>query len=493
MIMRVVLGASTSLAVLLAALTPTPVAAGPYTVAFQTPTYSPGPGGGVSPTPRASIPAYSYMPADVPDNFTTNDWLNTGGAAGGQFCPHNPALPFDQVTNCESRKARFDCSPEQKSFQADSILFPYQNNVGHRHRGFGNTEATANPTLVDYTWLRANGSARCFGGKVNRSFYWEPDMLVEVDGLLMGLIPINVVTYYEGGEWGPPRGIDLIFGRNPADMEENTAPTSKAALKAAAAAGGVDGDIQDGFGGWACGTIGAGGTGLTAWSVGSGRQPYLVDENGNPTLNCGVNGQVVSQLGSPDCWDAVNFTSPDGRSHMARTLRVYGTFEPRCPDSYVNITSFQAHTYFRFANVEEMKKAHLSSDRMNPPGTPPDPTSSSPCRRVGPWYCPGETMHADVKLAWSWSIFKRFITSCSGAKYVGIPGEADMLPDPHECGYGRIDATAQAKVEDTPSPDGSLPSPFVVLDLELTGSDRFDVAAGASATGITSHDHGYIP
>ncbi len=155
----------------------------------------------------------------------------------------------------------------------DPILFPGQQGRSHLHVFFGNTQADYRSTAES---LKTTGNSTCRGGIVNRSAYWVPAMIDTRDG--RPIRPVNSHFYYKTGYRGIkpaqvvsfPPGFRMIAGNAlSARPQENVR--------------------------YSC-------NGVTRWQ---------------PSIPVCTSGNVEMQVIFPQCWDGVNLTSPNGRSHVA--------------------------------------------------------------------------------------------------------------------------------------------------------------------------------
>jgi hypothetical protein len=413
-------------------------------------------------------------PDDIPSNFTVTDWL------------HNPpAGQYDGPGVGAEAKARFDCEPGFDGGHNDPIVNPGQEEQSaHDHTFIGNLGAEAMPGMATYASLRADGYTTCYGGPLNRSLYWEPGMYLTRNGIEVPVKPHNLITYYgspgaldhaetaKTTRWG--RGWNVIGGFNPADPNSDIQRNE------------IAGDpnnlnwVTNGFIGWHCNTTQIGkGPGAAHPEDPNGMEPYLADASGQGTLNCATtnipgygNGVLVrAEINAPWCWDGVNPTSPDGRSHMRYPVRDgrLPSSPGVCPDHWYQIAFFNVIVEFAFKSNAEMYSAHLSSDRMDP-----NPAN---------WFRNGETMHFDFIPAWDYGtgdhpgVMVKFFQHCAGIdmhlKNSDGVTYTDLTGDPHECDFGRIDATESLFATDSPPAGYGGPDPIVNLSPDLTGTNRF--------------------
>lgn len=156
--------------------------------------------------------------------------------------------------------------------QDDPILYPGQQGRSHLHVFFGNTQTDYRSTAES---IATKGNSTCRGGIVNRSAYWVPAMIDTRDG--RPIRPRESGFYYKTGYQGVkpaqvvsfPQGFRMIAGNALSTRPQN-------------------------FVRYGC-------NGLN-W------------KNSIPVC---TSGNVEMMVIFPQCWDGVNLTSPDGRSHVA--------------------------------------------------------------------------------------------------------------------------------------------------------------------------------
>lgn len=490
--------------------------AGPWLVGQQTISYSSSHilGDG-SNSHGGEAPYYSANePTDVPTSSTIiTAWKITCsptdfGTSCGEF--------KDFANGGTEAKARFDCniSFHEKN---DPIIAPgVANGSSHDHSFFGSLGFQGHAQDITYSGLRSAGGggtnagySTCYGGPMNRTLYWEPSMIVPVNGVNAVLQPFSIVTYYicgdsisptAGSQYGPancsrwPRKLDMIFGFNMSDPTDTTGQNRVAAANAA----GGNYTYASSNGGWYCFSPAT--PSYTAYApnqVQGAHQPYINDGAGHETLNCNVTqmdgttsctlgtancGYLISgDLISEECWDGQNPTSPDGRSHMIPRIRDNVAGLNVCPDHWYLIPHFESKPEFLFKSVAEIRAAYLSSDRM------PGMTQ----------FKGGESLHADLMPAWDYGtgdspgFMLRFFQHCLGlsmhVKNSDGTTFTDLTGDAHECGFGRIDSVTNAIVTGSP-PDGLGPNPVVSLAPDQTGAKRyFPLSVGTALPSTVLH------
>lgn len=494
------------------------VCAGPWVVGQQPITYSPSHILGDGSNSRGGeAPFYTANePADIPTNPTiVNAWKITCSPSDiGTSCGE-----FKNLANGGTEaKARFDCNIAFHE-KNDPILAPgIPNGSMHDHSFFGGLGFQGHAQDITYVGLRSAGGggtnagySTCYGGPMNPTLYWEPSGIISVNGVTAVLEPFSIVTYYicgdsispAAGQYGPVncsrwgRNIDMIFGFNTSDPTDTTGHNR---ITAASVNGG-NYTYASSNGGWYCFSPAT--PSYTAYApnqMQGAHQPYINDGAGHETLNCNVTrmdgttsctlgtancGYVISgDITSGECWDGQNPTSPDGRSHIIPRIRDNTAGMNVCPDHWYLIPHFESKPEFLFKSIAEIRAFYLSSDRM------PGMTQ----------FKGGESLHADLKPAWGYgtgdnpSFMVKFFVHCNGIsmhlKNSDGVTYTDLVGDPHECGYGRIDSTTNAIVNGTP-PDGLGPNPVVNLSPDQTGSKRFfSISNGTALTNSTTlHSH----
>jgi hypothetical protein len=425
-------------------------------------------------------PAFLTMPADVPSEFDTSQWTTISGTE----------LP-DAKTAAQGgaeAKARFDCNFTGTG-TFDPILYPGQAVAGHPHTFVGNNWIVNNPTTTNYQTLRANGGANCYGGKLNRTAYWEPTVYKNVNGLTVGIKPHNLITYYACGEINPnaaghgsprtctvwPRGLNFVAGFNLFD------PTgSKYTAALAASPGYGPNGPANGRGSWNCDVPNSGnGSVATSPNPGSPSQPWLRNADGTPTLDCKPNTEIIWQVVANTCWDGKNLSSPNGRDHMSDVARKNSDNTLRCPDGWYHTVGFAVFVKFWQTGQSDYTNWWVASDRM---GT-----------NQANWYRNGESMHFDLIPAWDYGTtsnpgaFLRFVNRCLGARIDLGTGPVMPAQTPRECGFAAMGPYERAVTG--ASPDGSQPNPVVNLNLDHSGYRRYiPLKANTNLMGATIHD-----
>jgi hypothetical protein len=407
----------------------------------------------------------AYEPAAPTETVVDTDWLDTASAGNYLTGPTN------------QRKFRTQCRPS-KARQADPILGFGQFPFGHRHQFNGHANPSENDTTA---LLRANPSSTCAGGPLNATDYWEPEMLIDLStGVSAGIPPYVTTFYYVSNLKQDPleltwlrRNFGFIGGANPADYNDT------ARRNELAAAGMVyfgSPETPAGFMGWQC-MRGSDGATMTVTRVASQmksdtgaaittysrhlRAPDGSDPWGGTCTGSNAQpGVILLELQAEQCWDGHNARSPNGRDHVAYWTRTPDSAHTHiCPNNWVKVPQLQAKTEYHHAGFADYGQWYVSSDRMNPPGTPGDPSSLDPCRQTGPWFCNGSTAHFDWIYGWKGSIIDTWQRECLGISVRGVA----PTNGPAECDSGTISSAYSLKAGGT-SPDPTLTGGCSVVD-----------------------------
>jgi PKD repeat protein len=297
--------------------------------------------------------------AAVASNFQPGAYL---------YSTNSPAAGYSTPSNGDEGAFRTFCEASHMAFD-DPLIYPGQPGASHLHMFYGNTAANADST---YSSLRQSGESTCGGGKLNRSAYWHPAVLKDLGGgVIKAVKPAYATVYYKtnrglvNGTYDHthriPRGMGYVFGFN---MSNPTA--------------------SRGFAGWKCSS---GGTAVK----------YLRNWDTTATLDCAPSALLGAVMSSPQCWDGVNLTSPNGRAHMAYPI---GTgYTSSCPASHpYRLPHYDMIVWFSHNGPADYKDWYLSSDRME---------GQSSFRN-------GETMHTDWFGAWDYPIMQTWMNECNG-------------------------------------------------------------------------------
>jgi Domain of unknown function (DUF1996) len=278
---------------------PAPVAAprpAPAPVAAATPVAAPAPAPAASPAP-APTPVAAPAPAGATAAATT--YVNPALVPGRVHAGTTQRLisVTGQVAQRDAGgigASRTVCSPSHFAFD-DPLVYPGQPGRAHLHVFFGNTGLNANSTPDS---VRNSGGSTCRGGIVNRSAYWAPAMIDTTTG--RPVVPTSQnFAYYKTGYFGVrdadvkviPAGFRMIAG----DAKSQVAQTN-----------------------------------VVHYECNNGQYPSTIP-------NCG-GSEMVMAVTFPQCWDGVNLSSPDHRSHVAYPTEGRGCADPRYPVAIPQIT-----------------------------------------------------------------------------------------------------------------------------------------------------------
>jgi len=296
--------------------------------------------------------------ADIPSNFNVNDWLivQTGVSA---TC-------LSTATELEG-KLRFLCGPAHISYN-DPILYPGREGAAHLHTFFGNPGVDHNST---YARLRAGtdlsgvpnttgSESTCAGRGNNRTGYWLPTMIKPASAgfpVPKVVIPAIIQMYYHNvpsdlddyvstvgaynhyttWKMGPfPNGLQMIFGWE--HQHPIPAPYNVWARENTTGSLGLpfQGTLQD---------------------------LYTNTPGGSAVGPSGYWDNITARITSPTCWDGVNLTSANGRSHLARIFQD-GDSHAICPETHPHrIPSLTVIVSWSNNGPEDWKNWYLSVDR----------------------------------------------------------------------------------------------------------------------------------
>jgi len=257
----------------------------------------------------------------------------------------------------------------------DAILYPGRPGAAHLHTYFGNSGANASATSAS---LRNSGTSTCAGGIFNRSAYWIPAMVDAPTGRPIApsdrrensVYLSDLEIYYKKGYQGTgyldtrpfPNGLHIIAG-NPATATSPQPDSSTARTH--------------------------------YWCEGPGVFDRDKNQYGLSIPNCPAGNVLVMLVDFPQCWDGVNLTSANGRSHMA-----YGTWQPGandytrgCPATHPVGLPFVQMIVRYMSPTGGTANWRLASDNYtNGPG--------------------GYSGHADYMFAWDESAFPAVVQNC---------------------------------------------------------------------------------
>lgn len=295
----------------------------------------------------APVPAPTPMPAStglvepIPSNFDTSKELVPAWESG--------AIPVSAAPDIVGA-FRFLCTPGQVKAD-DPIVYPGQPGKSHLHRFFGNTLTDASST---YASLRAAGDSTCMS-KLNRSAYWQPEMMNGASGVP----PLFWVIYYKRypatspfcksrGEQcvAIPPGLKFIFGYDMLTGKPATGSTF-----------------------WQC----VNPDGVTVINPHSATMTQALN-------GCAVGWQLEVRSEAPECWNGTALDSANHRDHVAYMTNDPNTGQPSCDKAHAKIMPQFTLAAFWTVTADAGKWA-LSSDAM-----------------MGAE--PGRTFHSDFFAAW---------------------------------------------------------------------------------------------
>jgi len=434
-------------------------------------------------TVMGSAPADAYEPAEValPAGVNLTDWLISTGDQLTTDKVGNPKSYYKSLTDGE-RKIRITCEPSTLKTK-DNILGKGISLFGHPHQGYGMVNWDEN---TDYTSARNNPSSTCAGGPLNATNYMEPALLKPLaNGLIVSVLAQDQADYYVEGNQSDPnvdtwlrRGMQFVVGSNPKNFNDT-------ARRAAYAAGGLlypgSPVSPAGVNGWYC-VLANGSTApvtdTTAQMQGdsgvhkTGNSRYLRGPNGEDPWGGGCTGtdaapaSMTTDILAPGCWDRYNLTAPDGRGHLWYQARKSdNSVVGACPKttaggSYARVPRLEVKNIFTTTGFADYGTWYFMSDRTdyaqtvtsgctNDPTTHADSCSISPCRSTGPYFCNGETEHADYTLGWDTTdAFDQMERECLGITVRGIA----PTDGPAECNASQVDRYHGLKYGTSPNP-----------------------------------------
>jgi Domain of unknown function (DUF1996) len=153
----------------------------------------------------------------------------------------------------------------------DALVFPGVQGATHLHTYFGNTGTRFDSTAQS---IGSSGGGSCRGGALNRSAYWVPSMIDTRNG--RPLAPTLIHVYYKTGYNGIkdaaikpwPKGFRMIAG-------SSSSKVAQSQVKYSCNSGTWQGTIPD------------------------------------------CSGKLTMSVVFPQCWDGVNLSAPDNKSHVA--------------------------------------------------------------------------------------------------------------------------------------------------------------------------------
>jgi hypothetical protein len=236
----------------------------------------------------------------------------------------------------------------------DALIFPGRQNATHLHTYFGNTGARFDSTPQS---IANSGNGTCRGGLANRSAYWVPSMIDTRNG--RPLAPKLIHVYYKTGYAGI------------ADAAVKPWPAGFRMIAGNGSSTGAQPQVW-----YTCN--------------GGSRQPFI------PSCS----GTVTMDVAFPQCWDGVNLTSPDHKSHVAYPSG------GRCPASHpVPTPELSIHVNYE-TTFGDSSTWRLSSDINGSP--------------------PGSSGHADWMDGWNPAIMETWVRRVINP---GLSGGSHMLGD----------------------------------------------------------------
>ena len=268
----------------------------------------------------------------------------------------------------------------------DPLVHPGQNGAAHQHVFFGFQKTNAN-TTIDMLENTTEPST-CEGIALNQSAYWVP-ALFSADGTRIKYK--EVLFYYKSGYHipgnviqAPPKGLVMISGHDMSQPQDVVSAKYRCESWEAPLPQFDEGDPMDHI-------------------------PYLP--------KCQIGDLLEFRVVFPQCWDGVNLTSKNNRSHMSYPIpaEVPFTGTGRCPDSHpIPIPEIS----YKFA-VEVTKSTGLS-DRWY--------LSSD----MNESYPNGSSLHGDWMNGWDSDIMDLIIKNCINPGYdcgVGLLGDGTRLKE----------------------------------------------------------------
>jgi len=281
----------------------------------------------------------------------------------------------------------------------DPLVYPGQTGAAHDHVFFGFAEADAFTTIDKLE--DATEPSTCEGRALNQSAYWVPSLFSAGGTRLEFFEPL---FYYKSGYHlpadtieAPPEGLVMIAGQAMSGPQDVVSAKYRCASWEAPPPQFDEGDPMD-------------------------HVPYLPD--------CQPGDLLEFRVVFPQCWDGVNLTSEDQRSHMSYPIlaEAPNTGTGRCPDSHpVAIPEITYKFAFEVtASTGPSDTWYLSSDM----------DASQPN---------GSSLHGDWMNGWDPDIMDLIINNCINPGYdcsVGLLGDGTRLEEVDSddkgggCSYG---------------------------------------------------------
>ena len=417
-------------------------------------------------TPTGSAPADAYEPAEItPQGFTATDWYDTTDMLGTAFVVTND--------HTRERKFRLTCAQIGPILTQDFIL----GGVSHLHSPYGLQAWNGSST---YSSARFSPNSSCIGGPLFSQIYIQP-LLLKVDpktGATVGVRDQNISVYYINGQQDDPqystwdrRDRQMIIGPNPMDYNDTA---RRAVYSAAGLTYPGSPETPAGFQGFYCTLSNGGGAvvpvtltkaqlqGSTGahftnyakyfWGSGTDDDPW----GGQCKSVAGVPAVIIGGLIAPQCWNRSQLKVLNGRDHMWYAASADGNPPYACPKTTggVQFGKLPEPTFkitIAVDSAADYKGLYYSSDRMNPVGTAADPSSLDECRKVGPWFCGGSTLHADWGYGADSATFDEAQRQCLGITVRGIAPDAGNL-NGAECNAGTYARYKTLKYGVSPNP-----------------------------------------
>lgn len=268
----------------------------------------------------------------------------------------------------------------------DPLLYPENTGASHEHVFFGFPETDAFTTIA--TLENATELTTCQGGALNQAAYWAPSLFTANGTRLEVIEPL---FYYKSGYHlpadtikAPPEGLVMITGKEFSVPQDVVSAKYRCESWEAPEPQFDEGDPLD-------------------------HVPYLPD--------CQPGDLLEVRIVFPQCWDGVNLTSDDLRSHMAYPIEaeVPNVGTGRCPDSHpVAIPEISYNFAF------DVTAATGSSDNWR---LSSDWDDSQPN---------GASLHADWMNGWDPDIMDLIVENCINPGYdcdVGLLGDGTRLTE----------------------------------------------------------------
>jgi len=236
----------------------------------------------------------------------------------------------------------------------DALVFPGVQGAAHLHTYFGNTGSRFDSTAQS---IGNSGGGSCRGGTANRSSYWVPSMIDTRNG--RPLAPGNIHVYYKTGYNGIadaaikpwPKGFRMIAGASSSRVAQS-------------------------------------------------QIIYRCNDGPSQSFIPTCNGTVVMSVAFPQCWDGVNLSSPDHKSHVAYPSG------GRCPSSHPVPTPELTINVEYSTSYGDSSTWRLSSDINGAPA--------------------GSSGHADWINGWDEQLMNTWVTHIINR---GLSGGSHMLGD----------------------------------------------------------------